>query len=125
VYSAEAAVGLLIGHERWLGRSDFVDQFVTMVEDDDAGGDDAGVGTVTAMAAVEWPAAVAALEADGLPCSSGEARVLRLAASIGAGMSVDLGDALCGLDRANLTLVAEAVLHAGGYPPVIRTRSGR
>jgi hypothetical protein len=119
VYCAEAAVGLLIGHERWLGRSDFVDQFVTMVDDDDA-----GVGTVTAMAAVEWPAAVAALEEGGLPCSSGEARVLRLAASIGAGMSVDLGDALCGLDRANLTLVAEAVLHAGGYPPVTRTRSG-
>src|SRR5205823_2783306 len=115
VYSAEAAIGLLIGHERWLGRSDFVDQFVTM-----AGDDDAAIGVVTPMAAVDWPAAVAALDDGRLPCSSGEEQVLRIAASIGAGIAVDLGDALCGLDSANVALVAEAVLHAGGHPAVTR-----
>jgi hypothetical protein len=110
VYSAEASAGLLIRHRRWLDRRDFVEQFVTMADEED------GVGSFTPMAAIDWPAAVAALE-DGLPCSSGDEQVLRIAASIGAGTPVDLGDALCALDGANLTLVAEAVLHAGGLAP--------
>ncbi|MGH9222853.1 MAG: hypothetical protein ACRD2W_03415, partial [Acidimicrobiales bacterium] len=109
VYCAEAAVGLLIGHGRWLGRSNFVDQFVTMVDETDA---------TSPMAAVDWPAAVAGLEEGRLPCSSSEGQVLRLAASIADGPPVDLGAALCGLDTANLALVGEAVLHAGGHPPV-------
>ena len=37
------------------------------------------------MAVVDWEAAVAALEAGRLPCSGGEGRILRLAASIAGG----------------------------------------
>ena len=66
------------------------------------------------MAAVDFEAAAAALVAGVLPCSSGERRVLRLAASIGAGVPVDLREALTGLDEANSGLVAAAVLHAAG-----------
>ena len=36
------------------------------------------------------------------------------AASVADGVLVDLRDVLCGLDRANLALVAAAVWHAGG-----------
>ncbi len=67
------------------------------------------------MAAVGWEAAVAALEAGRLPCSGGEGRVLRLAASIAGGVAVDLGAALPGLDERNIALVARAVLHAAGH----------
>ncbi|MFN2504456.1 MAG: hypothetical protein ABR540_09545, partial [Acidimicrobiales bacterium] len=70
------------------------------------------------MAVVDWAAAVTALDEGRLPCSSSEEQVLHLAASLVGGPAVDLGNALCGLDRANLTLVAEAVLRAGGHGPV-------
>jgi hypothetical protein len=40
--------------------------------------------------------------------------MLRTAASIAGETSVDLSEVLCGLDRTNLTLVSEAVLHVGG-----------
>ena len=66
------------------------------------------------MAAVDWEAAVAALDAGRLPCSGGEGRILRLAASIAAGVPVDLGSALSGLDQRNIAGVAGAVLHAAG-----------
>jgi hypothetical protein len=67
------------------------------------------------MAAVDWEAVVAALEAGGLPCSGGEGRILRLAASIAGGVAVDLGSALSGLDEGNVAGVARAVLHAAGH----------
>ena len=73
------------------------------------------------MAAVDFEAAAGALEAGALPCSSGGGRVLRLAASIAAGVPVDLREALTGLDEVNSGLVAAAVLHAAGH----RDRSGR
>jgi len=46
------------------------------------------------MASVDWPAAITALETGALPCSGGEARMLRIAA--------------------NLDLVIHAVHHTGG-----------
>ena len=50
---------------------------------------------------------------DGL--SGGERRLLMLAASIAdVGVSVELGDAVNGLDRQALDLVLAAVAHAGG-----------
>ena len=67
------------------------------------------------LAAVDWEAAVAALEAGGLPCSGGEGRILRLAASIAGGVAVNLGSALSGLDERNIAGVARAVLHAAGH----------
>lgn len=67
------------------------------------------------MAWVDWEAAVVALEAGGLACSSSEAGLLRVAASIAEGVPVDLRDAVGGLDRRNIVLVAMAVTHAGGH----------
>ena len=67
------------------------------------------------IAAVDFEAAAGALVAGVLACSSGEGRVLRLAASIAAGVPVDLREALTGLDEANSGLVAVAVLHAAGH----------
>ncbi|MGH3238001.1 MAG: hypothetical protein ACRDOH_33035 [Streptosporangiaceae bacterium] len=55
-----------------------------------------------------------ALEAGGLPCSGGEGRMLRLAASIAGGIPVDLREALASLDERNIALVGGAVLHAAG-----------
>ncbi len=43
--------------------------------------------------------------------------MLRLAASLGAGIPVNLRDALAGLDHDNLRLVQQAVLHTGGHRP--------
>ena len=48
------------------------------------------------MAAVDFEAAAAALEAGVLPCSAGEGQVLRLAASIADGVPVDLREAVTG-----------------------------
>ena len=69
----------------------------------------------TPMAIVDWEAALGALDAGDLPCSGGEGRVLRIAASLAAGVPVDLCDAVTGLDASNLARVARAVLHAGGH----------
>jgi hypothetical protein len=106
LYAAEAAVELLIGHARWLGREDFVEEFVET-------GD--GLWSGVPMAWVDWLAAVAALEAGGLPCSGSEAQILRVAASIAEGVPVDLRDAVGGLDEANVVLVVRAMLHVAGY----------
>ena len=66
------------------------------------------------LAAVDWPAVVKALVAGGLPCSDSEGGVLRIAASIAAGVPVDLSQCLSTLDNVNVDLVVEAVLHASG-----------
>ena len=67
------------------------------------------------MAAVDFVAAAGALEAGVLPCSGGEGRVLRIAASIAEGVPVDLREAVTGLDENNAGLAAAAVLHAAGH----------
>ncbi|MGH3283204.1 MAG: hypothetical protein ACRDPD_00705, partial [Streptosporangiaceae bacterium] len=57
-YPAEAAAELLIAHASWLRRDDFRDGYVdtgTSITDE-----------TTAMAAIDWPAAVAALDTGGL-----------------------------------------------------------
>ena len=77
------------------------------------------------MAAVDFEAAAGALAAGALACSSGEGHMLRLAASIAAGMPVDLREALTGLDEANSGLVAAAVLHAAGHRDLLAGRGGR
>ena len=111
----EAAVELLIGHRQWLHRKDFLDVAV------EPGWEAFGA---PVMAAVDFEAAAAALVAGVLPCS-GEGRVLRLAASIAAGVPVDLREALTGLDGANSGLVAAAVLHAAGHRDLLAGRGGR
>ena len=72
---AEAAVDLLIRSASWLHRDDFRDGYVH-----------AGTSGTTLMAAIDWPAAIAALDRGGLPASGGERRVPRLAASLADGI---------------------------------------
>jgi len=105
LYALEAGVELLITHATWLHRKDFRDQFVHP-----------GVSITdgTELAEVDWPAAITALDAGQLPCSGSESRMLRLAASLAAGIPVDLGSALTGLDNTNADLVTRAVQHASG-----------
>jgi hypothetical protein len=106
LYCAEAAVRLLICHMGWLLRGDFVDEFIKT---------ETSISDGTPMAFVDWSAAVVALEAGRLPCSSGEAQILRIAASLAEGVPVDLRDAVSGLDRASILLVTQVVLHAAGH----------
>ena len=93
----EAAVELLIRHRSWLSRGDFLAIAVESGRE---------------MAAIDFVAAAGALEAGVLPCSGGE---LLVAASIAAGVPVDLREAVTGLDASNVILAARAVCHAAGY----------
>lgn len=74
-----------------------------------------GLSDGTPMAWIDWEAAVAALQAGGLPCSDSEAGVLQVAASLAEGGPVNLREIVFGLDGRNLGMVATAVLHAGGH----------
>ena len=105
LYPVEAGVELLIGHDAWLHRSDFTERFVHIATD-------------TQMAIIDWVGAITALDNAGLPCSSGEEKMLRLSASLADTTPTNLGDALTGLDSRNAHLVSQAVLHACGFPPV-------
>jgi len=107
LYSLEAACELVIG-AGWLRRDDFA-RFVSTVT--------SITDSVTELAHIDWQAAIAGREAGLLPCSSGENRILRLAASIAAGIPVDLNDALSGLDQPSISLVVRAVRHANGQRP--------
>ena len=106
LHGAEAAIELLISHRLWLHRNDFVDNYIATGP---------GLTNPTSMAWVAWPTAITALETGALVCSSSEARMLRIAASLAAGLPLDLGDAITGLDAANLDLVVQAIAHAGGH----------
>lgn len=107
LYPAEAAAELLIHHAFWLRRNDFTARFIHH---------DHGP-SHTNMVAIDWPAVITALDAGDLPCSGGEARILRLAASLAHGIPVDLRDALTGLDARNTDLIRQAVLHTNGHRP--------
>ena len=78
----EAAVELLIGHRSWLSRGDFLAIAVEPGQE---------VFSSRVMAVVDFGAAAGALAAGVLPCSGGEGRMLRIAASIAEGVPVDLG----------------------------------
>jgi hypothetical protein len=69
IYALEAATGLIIAHASWLDRDDYT-RFIRT-----------GPGTA-AMASIDWPAAITALNIGELPCSGGENRMLQLAASL-------------------------------------------
>lgn len=115
VYAAEAGTELLIRHATWLHRSDFRDRFVHTATN---------IPTDTEMSDVDWPATITALNTGGLPCSGGEGRMLRLAASLADGIPVDLRDTLTGLDARNTDLVSQAVLHASGRRKQPHTETG-
>lgn len=69
------------------------------------------------MAAIDWPAAITALDEGGLPASGGERRVLRPAASMADGIPVDLRGAFTGMDAVNVDRAVDAMLHASGRRP--------
>jgi len=103
----EAGTSLLIDCDNWLHREDFTSRFIT-------------TGTsisdrTTLMASTDWEAAITALNAGQLAASSGERRMLLLAASTAAGIPVSLYDTLPGLDRRNASLVVKAIAHAAGH----------
>jgi len=112
LYALEASVELLISHARWLDREDFASSFISA-------GTSITDGT-TQMALIDWPAAVTALNAGELPCSSGEKKMLHLAASLAGQSPVSLGGTITGLDHQNIQLLVRAILHASGrrqFPP--------
>ena len=99
-----AAVDLLARHHTWLARTDFrrhipIGRCPT---------------TDTPLAYIRWRAALTALTSGQLPCSSGEADILRIAAGLGATIPVHLRHVLSGLDRHNIALVTDAITHANG-----------
>ena len=99
----EAGVALLISNGTFLHRDDFTSRFISH-----------GTSGTTPMAAIDWAAATAALQAGGLPCSGGERRILQLSASLAAGIPADLRDTVTGLDGANTARLLSAIRHAGG-----------
>ena len=106
IYPDEAGVELLIAHAAFLHRDDFTSRFVGHATN----------ATGTRLAAIDWAAAIAALDAGHLACS-GVLRMLRLAASLASGIPVSLRDTLTGIDHRNIELVTTAVLHAWGQRP--------
>lgn len=98
-----AGVELLIDHETWLLRDDFVTEFITIDNS-----------VATALAFIDWDAAITALNAGRLPCSGGERALLRIAASMSGGIPVDLNDTLTSLDPATIDLTAAAIHNATG-----------
>ena len=66
------------------------------------------------MAAIDWDAAITALNAGELPCSGGERRILQLSASLAAGIPVGLRDTVTGLDDHNTARLITALRHASG-----------
>jgi len=105
LYCNQAATELLIRHGSWLRRDDFTARFILV------GPEPAGSTT----AAISWEEAITALHAGDLPCSSSEASILGLAASLATATPVLLGHAITGLDQANLYLVINAIRNAGGH----------
>ncbi|MEV0196100.1 hypothetical protein [Nonomuraea sp. NPDC050691] len=104
-YSTEAAVELLIQHDVWLRRSDFLRMGIEYAPAHYSG---------TSYAVFRWDTLHSGLINGLLPCCNSEAAVLRLALSLAEGHPVDLGPAIARLDRTNLSLVLAAIRHAGG-----------
>ena len=86
IRTVEGATELVIARGSWLGRDDFA-RFIHH-----------GAGT----AAIDWEAAVSALAVGDLPCSAGEKRMLRLAASLADQATISLGEAVTGIDDRNV-----------------------
>jgi len=112
LYPLEAGVEFLIANGTFLHCSNFTSRFILH-----------GTSSGTHMAAIDWDAAAAALAVGELPCS-GERRVLALAASLAAGIPVDLGDAVGGLDDRNTRHLVTAIYHAAGKRPGNKRNSG-
>ena len=106
LYPLEAGTELLISNGTFLHRADFTARFITC-----------GTSGDTPMAAIDWDAAITALNSGGLPCSGGERRILQLSASLAAGTPVSLHDTVTGLDHDNTHWLLSAIRHATGKYP--------
>jgi len=106
LYPLEAGVALLTGNGTFLHRDDFTSRFIQH-----------GTSSGTPMAAIDWDAAITALQAGELSCSGGERRILLLAASLAADTPVGLGDTVTGIDDANISRLLTAIRHAAGKRP--------
>ena len=108
LYPLEAGTELLISNGTFLQRGDFTTRFITC-----------GTSGGTPMAAIDWDAAITALNAGELPCSGGERRILQLSASLAAGTPVSLRDTITGLDNTTIARLIIAIWHATGIRPSI------
>jgi hypothetical protein len=111
----EAAAELLISHQGWLLREDFLQVAVEVWWEPFRG---------RHVAAVDFAAAAEAVQGV-LPCSDGERQVLLVAASIAGGIPVDLREAALCMDAGNAALAARAVCHAAGCRVPAGTEAGR
>lgn len=105
LYALESGTGLLLAHGTWPAREDFR-CFVHVADSITDPG--------TELASIDWEAVITALDAGEFPSSSGEKRILRLAASLAGDIPVRLGDAITGIDDRNVELLMTAILHASG-----------
>ncbi len=103
-----AAVDLIATHRVWLTRPDF-GPFIQPGHCHP---------TAAPMALIRWRAAVTALGQRRLPCSSSEADILRIAASLGAGVPIRLRDVLGTLDHRNIALITKAIALANDTWPI-------
>ena len=109
MFASEAAVELLIAHDVWPRRRDFLFTLVDAI--DDGWGPR---GSVVPMAAIDWDRVEAFLMS--APASSSEISVLRCAASLaGAAVNVPLRDATAALDETNAARVLNAIAHRCGW----------
>ena len=104
LYSDEASTELLIEHRAWLVRDDFLSCVDVMPSLPDH---------QVLMADVDW-AQVSAVD---LPASTTDTAILAIAGELaGTHSGRTLRDLVAGLDRANTTLVVQAVLHVAHGP---------
>ncbi|MEV6051546.1 hypothetical protein [Streptomyces sp. NPDC052107] len=109
VPAQRAAIGLLVAHGLWINR--LAERPGLLLIDYS--------GPTPAPYGVDWVKVVEALDAKELPASSGELRILALAASLAhPAARIPLGDAVSGLDAANLDLILTAIAEANGRPRV-------
>ncbi|MEU5198744.1 hypothetical protein AB0G86_32680 [Streptomyces scabiei] len=102
-----AAIGLLAGHGMWIKR--LAERPGLLLIDYS--------GPFPQPYGIDWRKVAQALDSKELPASGGELRILALAASLAdTAAPVQLGDAVSGLDAANLDLVLRAVAAANGRP---------
>jgi hypothetical protein len=100
-----AAVTLLAEHGTWLERPSFTSRCIDITDDIPR-----QAGTGGYAAAVRWRAAITGIGRHG--ATGTEQAVLRIAASIAAGIPVSLHDCLGSLDTPALAAVLRAIAHA-------------
>jgi len=99
----EAGVALLARNGTFLHCHDFTSRFIQH-----------DASSRTPMAAIDWDAAVTALDGGGLPRSGGGRRTLLLSASLAVGTPVSLRDTITGIDDRNVDLLITAIRHTAG-----------